>query len=116
MAIIDSQGRIFIGKEAGDRLGYTPGEKIAFVMIDKMLYRLADPEDRLKDEKVVVCDNATIDTKYRFIVPNPIRKIYSREAIIFEKENTLYLQFFRLRSDEEWLKQKLLAAMTDDRK
>ena len=116
MALIDSQGRIYIGEEAGKRLGYEPGVRIAFVMVDQMLYRLSDPGDRLLGENVVVCENTMVDEKYRFVVPKPIRKMYTKEANILEKEGSLYIQFFRLQSDEEWLRAKLLGAMTDDRK
>ena len=116
MAIIDCRGKIAIGESMGEELGYTPGERIAFVMVDKMLYRLADPEDILAGEKVVVCEDSIIDEKYRFAIPNTIRKMYTREALILKQDGSLYIQFIRLQSDEAWLRQKLLAAMTDDRK
>ena len=116
MAIIDSQGQIYIEEEAGKRLGYSPGKQIVFALADKMLYRLANSDDRKNDESIVVCKNTVIDEKYRIVVPKVIRKMYTREAIILEKNGSLYIQFFRLQSDDEWVKQQLLDRELDDRK
>ena len=116
MAIIDCRGKITIGEAVGKELGFTPGERIAFVMVNDKLYRLADPEDILRGEKKVVCEDAIIDEKFRFSIPSSIRKMYTREANIVKDGDGLYLQFIRLQSDEEWLRQNLLASMTDDRK
>ena len=117
MALIDSEGRISIGLEIGKKLGYCPGKEICFIKVDDKTYRIEDAEYKAKeDEFVLACETPSIDEKYRFFVPKTLRKIYTREVIILENKKRLYLQFIRLKSDEEWLRAKLLGALTDDRK
>ena len=116
MAIIDSEGRLSIGMEAGERLGYLPNQRVSFIWVDDKTYRLGDPNDKIKGEAIVAGEFPLIDEKYRFFVPKTIRKTYTREAIVLEKDGTLYVRFFRLRSDEEWLRKQLLVSVTDDRK
>ncbi len=117
MALIDSEGRVTIGVEIGKKYDFLQGKEIALVMVDDKLYRLEDASYKEKEgEYVVACEFPTIDEKCRFFVPKTLRKMFTREAVVLENKGHLYLKFFRLKSDEEWLRMKLLASMTDDRK
>ena len=116
MALIDSENHLYIGEEAGKRLGYLPGKALFFVMVNDKKYRMEVAIEKTNGEDLLVCEESLIDERFRFIVPKTLRKMFTREAVILEKDGSLYVQFLRLKSDDEWVKKQLLERETDDRK
>jgi bifunctional DNA-binding transcriptional regulator/antitoxin component of YhaV-PrlF toxin-antitoxin module len=104
--MLDSQGRIVLPKK--DLLQVygivAEGDKISFSyspMGDlKFCYRIWFSDDRPINQLRVAGAQATVDAKMRIIVPAVIRKLYTKECIILEKDNVFYLVFFEYKKKE----------------
>lgn len=100
--MLDSQGRLIIGKELCNKLSMHIGMEIVFVREDKFRYRIVPVKDLVNSDDIVVDSNRTIDAKYRVSVPKNIRSNYTRHVDVTYKESMgyVYLTFLALSEKE----------------
>ena len=91
--MMDSQGRLVLGKDTCDKCNFYAGEKIKFKMVGKMKYQIVPT--RVNVGETVADAEYKIDDKYRIFVPASIRKNYTKHTLITcDEEGNLYLNFF----------------------
>ena len=100
--MLDSQGRLIIGKELCDKLNMSVGMEIVFVREGNFRYRIVPIKDLVTSDEIIVDSNRFIDAKYRISVPKNIRSNYTRHVDITYTESLgyVYLTFLALSEKE----------------
>ena len=99
--IYDSQGRICLGKQLSEEMGYTPKTLVRMVYEGDKIFRLV-PLSKLTDEDRVVGYDLKIDEKCRIIVPKDVRDGFDRHVLLWgvQKTGFLYIQFLATKQEE----------------
>lgn len=100
--VVDSHGRICLGKQLCEEFGYNRGKKLRFLYEGNKIYRLVREEDCCSSDKL--CGySAIVDDKSRIFVPKEIRDMYTKHVLVYgtREVGCLFLEFQNSKRDEK---------------
>ena len=99
--IYDTQGRICLGKQLSEEMGFNQKITVRLVYEGNKIFRLV-PTSQLTDKDRVVGYNIKIDEKNRIIIPKEVRDMYTKHLLVYGARNDgyLYLEFQASKQEE----------------